>query len=117
LNSVAYSVGIISVVFVHGLGSNPDTAWQARRNATGDTKERPAVGSSLLEEEDVCWVTDFLPEDIPLAIRENSRVFFYNYDSYWQRDAVQTRLGSLGHNMLQSINSEIRRTEEVGCPR
>jgi hypothetical protein len=91
---------------VHGLGSNPDTTWRARKIAT-----EPETTD---EEEYVCWVTDFLPQDISPVFRQDIRVFLYNYDSFWQRDAVQTRLWNLGHNLLNRISSEIRRTEEVG---
>jgi len=65
------------------------------------------------EEEYVCWVKDFLPQDIPLALRQNIRVFFYNHDSYWKRDAIQTRLRNLGDKLLNRLSTEIHRTEEV----
>lgn len=91
---------------MHGLGSNPDTTWQARKTAT--------KAGVIDDEEYVCWVTDFLPKDIPPALRQNIRVFFYNHDSRWERDAVQTRLWNLGHNMLNRISTEIRSTAEVG---
>jgi hypothetical protein len=65
------------------------------------------------EEEYVCWVKNFLPQDIPPALRQNIRVFFYNHDSYWKKDAIQTRLRSLGDKLLDRLSTEIRRTEEV----
>jgi hypothetical protein len=61
----------------------------------------------------VCWVSDFLREDIPPVDRQDMRVFFYNYDSYWQRDAVQTRLWNLSNSLLHRISTEIRRSEQV----
>ncbi|KAI9775707.1 MAG: hypothetical protein M1816_005776, partial [Peltula sp. TS41687] len=94
----------LDIIFVHGLGSNPDTTWRARKTAT--------KLEATHDEEYICWVSDFLPQDIPAAIRQDIRVFFYNHDSIWQRDAVQTRLGELGHNFLNHIRTEIRRTEE-----
>lgn len=78
---------------MHGLGSNPDTTWGPR---------------------DSNWVSNFLPQDIPAALHEEIRVFFYNYDSYWKRDAVQTRLWRLGRGLLDGMCSQIRCTEEVG---
>jgi hypothetical protein len=92
---------------VHGLGSNPDTTWQARKTAT-----EAEITSN--EEDYVCWVKGFLPQDIPPELRQNIRVFFYNHDSYWKKDAIQTRLRNLGDKLLNRINTEIRRTEEVG---
>ena len=55
-------------------------------------------------------------EDIPAAFYKDTRIFFYNYDSYWKRDAVQTRLRSLGESLLSDIESGICRTENVGIP-
>jgi hypothetical protein len=86
----------LSIIFVHGLGSNPDTTWGPRDGR--------------------CWVSDFLPEDIPAAFHRETRIFFYNYDSYWKRDAVQARLWSLGKSLLDRITSEIRGTEQVESP-
>ncbi|KAI4087290.1 MAG: hypothetical protein L6R37_008337 [Teloschistes peruensis] len=72
--------------------SNPDTTWGLRDGQ--------------------CWVSDFLPQDIPVSFHKDIRIFFYNYDSYWKRDAVQARLWSLGKSLLDQITSEIRGTEE-----
>ena len=83
-----------SIIFVHGLGSNPDTTWGLK---------------------DKNWVNHFLPEDIPVEAQNDIRIFFYNYDSYWKRDAVQTRLWRLGKGLLDRIGSEIRATEDVGA--
>ena len=94
-----------SIIFVHGLGSNPDTTWKLKNTA--------ANSEMINDEEYVCWVTDFLPHDIPPAVLQDLRVFFYNHDSFWQRDSVQTRLWNLGHNLLNQMSMGIRRTEEV----
>lgn len=59
------------------------------------------------------WVSDFLPNDLPTAIRKDTRIFFYNYDSYWKRDAVQTRLWNLGNGLLEHISGGIRHLGEV----
>ncbi|KAL9579751.1 MAG: hypothetical protein Q9203_006566, partial [Teloschistes exilis] len=91
LSSRASAHGI-DIIFVHGLGSNPDTTWGPRDGQ--------------------CWVSDCLPQDIPLSFHKDIRIFFYNYDSYWKRDAVQARLWSLGKSLLDQITSEIRGTEE-----
>jgi hypothetical protein len=61
-------------------------------------------------------ISDFLPQDIPAAYHKEIRIFAYNYDSYWKRDAVQTRLRSLGESLLDDIESGIRREEAVGIP-
>ncbi|KAI9789841.1 MAG: hypothetical protein M1816_005758 [Peltula sp. TS41687] len=94
----------LDIIFVHGLGSNPDTTWLARKTKT--------KLEATHDEEYVCWVSDILPEDIPAAVRQDIRVFFYNHDSFWQRDAVQTRLSNLGRGFLHRIRAKIRQTEE-----
>lgn len=60
----------------------------------------------------VNWVSDFLPDDLHLKIRREVRIFYYNYDSYWQRDALHTRLELLGKGLLEHIRG-IRITEAV----
>jgi hypothetical protein len=60
----------------------------------------------------VNWVSDFLPDDLPPSTREDARIFFYNYDSYWKRDAVHTRLRNFGSGLLEHVKG-IRRSEEV----
>jgi hypothetical protein len=102
-----------SVIFVHGLGSNPDTTWRKRVH---DASPRHPGGGDK-SNGDTCWVTDFLVDEIPLASRCKTRIFFYNYDSFWERDAVQTRLWKLAGNMLHHVQQRIRRTAEVGILR
>ncbi len=102
-----------SIIFVHGLGSNPDTTWRARKDPIKPPESQPDPESRSGHQEYICWITDFLPEDIDAASRQKIRVFFYNHDSYWQRDAAQDRLWNLGNNLLHHISSRIRRTEEV----
>lgn len=61
----------------------------------------------------VTWVRDFLPDDLPPSIREDVRMFFYNYDSYWKRDALDTRLTNLGSALLERIGGGIRKSDAV----
>nr|OQO27562.1 hypothetical protein B0A51_04475 [Rachicladosporium sp. CCFEE 5018] len=64
------------IVFVHGLGANPDTTWIAKSPL------------GLV----VNWVTDILPSDLPPALRGGTNIHFYNYDTYWKRNALKIRL-------------------------
>ena len=99
-----------SIIFVHGLGSNPDTTWRARRSdATLNTPEQPISENDSF----VNWISDFLPNDLRKT-KLDTRLLFYNFDSYWKRDAVHTRLSTLGADMLEHINDNIRRSENVG---
>jgi hypothetical protein len=96
-----------SIIFVHGLGSNPDTTWSSRVvDADHKSPDSRHNGS-------VCWVQDFLPHDIAPRFRDDVRVFFYNHDTHVWRDAPQSTLDSLGSAMLSQMQAEIRRTDEV----
>lgn len=85
---------------MHGLGSNPDTTWQARR----------ATDSG---EEDVTWVSDFLPDDLHHLEAGDIRLYFFNFESFWKRDAVQVRLATIGNDFLEHMANSIRRSQEV----
>ncbi|KAJ5503479.1 hypothetical protein N7463_006353 [Penicillium fimorum] len=101
--------GGVDIIFVHGLGSNPDTTWRAGKftNSSHPTNEnRPN------SEQYVNWVSDFLPSDLPHEVRQDARIFFYNYDSYWKRDAVYTRLQSVGTHLLEHIDGQIRQSKQ-----
>lgn len=95
----------IDVIFVHGLGSNPDATWSAKRTTPpGQEGQDDAAHVSPA----INWVTELLPEDIPDNLKDIVRLYFYNYDSYWQRDAVNNRLSMLGDALLEDINDTIR---------
>ncbi|CAG8018098.1 unnamed protein product [Penicillium salamii] len=94
----------VDIIFVHGLGSNPDTCWQAKST----TKT-----SGSTEDEHVNWVSDFLPHDLPREIREDVRIFFYNYESYWMRDAVHTRLSTIANGLLEHIDSKLCQSQRA----
>lgn len=99
-----------SLIFVHGLGSNPDTTWRARKSTNTSYRTEEALPSG---EEYVNWVSDFLPSDLPADVRTDTRIFFYNYDSYWKRDAVYTRLQTVGTHLLEHIDGQIRQSKHV----
>lgn len=56
---------------------------------------------------------DYLPDDLPETVRRDTRIFFYNYESYWKRDAIDTQLWKLGNRLLEHIRSELHQAEEV----
>ncbi|RDW58624.1 hypothetical protein BP6252_13100 [Coleophoma cylindrospora] len=94
----------IDIIFVHGLGSNPDTTWRAKRvDLLHDKAGCP---------EYVNWIREFLPHDLPPTVGKDTRIFFYNYDSYWKRDALKTGLGELGGKLLEEVKTKLRQTEE-----
>ncbi|KAI0399616.1 hypothetical protein F4802DRAFT_29064 [Xylaria palmicola] len=97
----------VDIIFIHGLASNPDTTWRVKLAQRANTPKEAVEESRQF----VNWVSDFLPEDLPPAVRSDVRMFYYNYDSYWKRDAVLTRLATLGNELLERINGEIRASE------
>lgn len=56
------------------------------------------------------WVSEFLADDLR---NDDARLFFYNYDSYWQRDAVHTRIALLSNDFLEKISEHL--TGHVGA--
>lgn len=40
-------------------------------------------------------------------------MFFYNYDSYWKKDAVRSRLMALGNELLEDVHGKIIVSETV----
>lgn len=97
--SSADATRVSSVIFVHGLGANPDTTWTATlpNNEPGSKAERAN------ESRRICWVRDLWVNDIPAEVRRKTRVFFYNHDSGWQRDGVQGRLSTLASRLLHEL--------------
>jgi hypothetical protein len=92
---------ICSIIFVHGLGSNPDTTWQKLAKDNPDNR----ANTPSPEKKYVNWVTDFLCDDLPPDIRLHVRIFFYNYDSYWKRDAIEERRARLGHELFEEVTT------------
>lgn len=101
---------LLSIIFVHGLGSNPDTTWRARRV---DSLHVKAGCPRSTDDQYVNWVSEFLPHDLPSTVCKDMRIFFYNYDSYWKRDALKTGLSEFGGKLLEEVKTKLRQTEEV----
>ncbi|KAI0099735.1 hypothetical protein GGR51DRAFT_389819 [Nemania sp. FL0031] len=100
----------VDIIFVHGLGSNPDTTWLGKAK-----RDTPPVGdhspSSLAKEIiDVDWITTFLYADIPDDIRPHVRIFFYNHNTAWLRDVSGHRLSTVGRNLVEAISTEEDKT-------
>ncbi|KAE8158938.1 hypothetical protein BDV40DRAFT_307408 [Aspergillus tamarii] len=98
---VLSAMQVVFIVFVHGLGSNPETTWRAREltQTTNASTEYPI------------WVSDFLPDDLSTPDDQDVRIFFFNFDSFWMRDAVETRLSNIGNDLLEHITNTIRQSE------
>ncbi|KEQ57652.1 uncharacterized protein M437DRAFT_61128 [Aureobasidium melanogenum CBS 110374] len=104
----------VDIVLVHGLGSNPDTTWLAEApedSITSDASDLSDIASASRAKRYVNWVTEFLVHDVYCADQFTPRVFFFNYDSYWKRDALETRLCSMADKLLASL--ELARGSET----
>lgn len=110
----------LDIIFVHGLGSQPDSTWRAQRPPPEKVKgfwsrfwlphtHQPV---QTLEIKYVFWVKDFLSSDLAKD-HVGTRMFFYNYDSAYYRDASEKRLKDLGTQMMSRITSERQRSTEV----
>lgn len=87
-------VFLSSVVFVHGLASNPATTWTARAERSNNTER-------------VDWITKFLAPDLcaNLQIKERLRMFYFNYESTWMYNASDARLREFGMTLRQELSS------------
>lgn len=84
-----------SVIFVHGLGSNPDTTWGGG-GIPGGSRE--------ISTKSCGWITDLLPDDLKSeGLEKHVRLFTFNYNSYWMREANFTRLEEIGRNLRQEL--------------
>ncbi|KAF2964765.1 hypothetical protein GQX73_g8791 [Xylaria multiplex] len=87
----------LSIVAVHGLGSNVDWSWTWQ-----DKKgHRPPVH----------WLKD--PNMLP-NVMPHARIIAYNYESRWHADAPKTRLELCGEELVKSLHSF--RTDCPGRP-
>jgi hypothetical protein len=74
-----------SIVFVHGLGANPNTTWRS-----GDT----------------CWITDLLPDHLKdRGLQSRVRLFTFNYKSFWLRRS-HLQLSETANAILQELASD-----------
>jgi hypothetical protein len=80
---------VVSIIFVHGLASNPKTAWKSRST----TK--------------LSWVSDFLPQE-----NLNCRIIAFNHNTAWEANALSKSLSDHADNFVRAFRS-VRKTEEV----
>lgn len=79
-------MNVLSIIAVHGLGSNVDWSWTWKGSKPGTC---------------VNWLKDLdmLPKIIP-----KSRIMVYNYDSKWHLHASKTRLQLCGEHLVHSTH-------------
>ncbi|KAI0376669.1 hypothetical protein F5Y04DRAFT_285613 [Hypomontagnella monticulosa] len=96
----------VDIIFAHGLGSNPDTSWQAHNQSYACDRnpgaETDACGA-FAGRKHVNWITDLLYDDLPPHLKKSTRIFFYNYDSYWSRDGIEERRARLGQELFEHL--------------
>lgn len=94
---------ITAIIWVHGLGSNPDTTWQGRQHL-------PQAGPP------VNWIEDFLFPDMLRSSSCDIEMFHYNYESYWQRDSIQQRLPRMAQDLLYHLSQYLKSKSNVRHP-
>ena len=72
------------VIFVHGLGANPNTTWKC-----GQT----------------CWITDLLPEDLRVPLHSGVGLYKFNYKSFWLRRSNE-RLREQAKELIQVLTRD-----------
>lgn len=81
--SLLYSLTYQSVFAIHGLGSNPETAWTYRGNGT-----------------EVSWLRDILPQQDGL---QQIRVALINHQTCWDSNAASMTLEDHANMLLDSL--------------
>lgn len=92
-----------SIIAVHGLGSDPEKSWVWKAHSNEEKK----VVKSGLQVDEVNWLTDLLPNDLPKA-----RVLAFNYESRCWGEGQSQRIQTCARLMLsalQTANYEVRR--------
>ena len=92
----------LDIIFVHGLGSQPDSTWRAEKKEEALALQ---FANQRRQKKYVYWVNDFLAPDLVSKGRRGIRLFYYNYDSAYYRDASEKRLQDLGNQLLLRISS------------
>jgi hypothetical protein len=100
---------IFTIIWVHGLGSNPDTTWLGN-TLRGVQDSRPTLPPELR----VNWIEDLLFPDLVALSKTAIEMFHYNYESYWLRDSVQQRLPRMAEDMLMHICHYLSQQIDVG---
>jgi hypothetical protein len=102
---------ILTVIWVHGLGSNPDTTWLGSTPRDGQDPR-----DTLPPRFPVNWIEDLLFPDLVASSESAIEMFHYNYESYWLRDSVQQRLPRMAEDMLLHISNYLGQHTHVEIP-
>lgn len=76
-----------SVIAIHGLGSNPDTAWASNRGKLGQP---------------VLWLRDLLPTDPQL---DKARIIQVNQQTRWDTSVSTLSFNEHAKNLFQILES------------
>jgi hypothetical protein len=78
------------------------------------TTENGEISSNQFEQiRRKSWIEGFLPNDLLTELLSHTRVFFYNYDSYWYRDALEIRPWDSADGLLFHVGTELLKCDQV----
>lgn len=101
----------LDIIFVHGLGSQPDSTWRAEKRVEDLALQND--GNQRQQRKYVYWVNDYLAPDLASKYCRGIRLFYYNYDSAYYRDASEKRLQDLGEQLFSRVTSRRRSLKSV----
>ena len=70
-------------------------------------------GNQRQQKKYVYWVNDYLAPDFASKYSRGIRLFYYNYDSAYYRDAPEKRLQDLGDQLLSRVSLRRRSLKSV----
>ncbi|KAJ5319311.1 uncharacterized protein N7506_012015 [Penicillium brevicompactum] len=76
---------VVDVFAIHGLGSNPDSAWTYKENAT-----------------EIRWLKDLLPKEQGIS---NTRVVMVNHRTHWDANTVDASFEDHAEMILNEVES------------
>jgi hypothetical protein len=103
-----------SIIFIHGLGANPDSTWGGKRPQLNHRDDGNVNNHKETNEmKPVNWVRDFFWKDLPQEWQDNTRLFFFNHDTWWEKDALYDGLDEVATKFLEGIHKKFKTTDNV----
>ncbi len=83
-----------SILAIHGLASNPDTAWTYKAS-------------------NVSWLKDLLPGEAPF---QHARIVKVNHKTRWVANTANMEISDYAREFLKTVRSVVRTRNHRPCP-